>query len=154
MSSPPEDRLGELLQEDHERLDRLLDAFRTSTPEPSQVRRARFAPFDQGLRQHIRFEEERLFPALQEGGSVGSPAIDLLIDEHRRILDVLQRIRGRLEGDSGSAELEEELVNVLWAHNAREEGALYPALVRTLPPAVNGKLARAFLILTTGGATE
>ncbi|MGI0133150.1 MAG: hemerythrin domain-containing protein [Thermoplasmata archaeon] len=126
--------LGKVLQRDHDRLDQLFDTYHESLAAPSAERLARFAPFAAGLRSHIHFEESYLFPEYQEGCPSRRATVELMLDEHRRILEALDRIESCLATTSaGTAEFEEELLNELWAHNAREEGAVYPWIDASLP---------------------
>ncbi len=124
---PPTSRLSELLGADHRELDTVFEEFRT-TPAGDRARRMElFHAFAEELRTHIALEEEHLFPRFGEGDPVRRAIVETMLEEHRRILDVLVRMEGRLAGEDGRTEdLEEELINVLWAHNAREENAVYP----------------------------
>ncbi len=132
-----------LLGGDHQELDLLLEEFR-SAPRPARPRAAVFRVFAGRLSAHIRLEEEQLFPRFGEGDPGRQQTVERMLDEHRRILDCLRRIDERLtSSDTGTADLEEELVNVLWAHNAREETGVYPWFDEHLTPAEAERLAAA-----------
>jgi hemerythrin-like domain-containing protein len=118
---------SQLLGSDHEELDQLFQEFRATPPASTARRSELFDQFATNLRRHISVEERHLFPVFGEGDPSRRLIVDLMLDEHRRIQEVLQRIQRRLEAGSASTEdLETELLNVLWAHNAREEEAVYP----------------------------
>ncbi len=132
-----------LLGGDHQELDLLLEAFR-STSRPAQPRATVFREFAGRLSAHIRLEEEQLFPRFGEGDPGRQQVVERMLEEHRQILDCLRRIEERLTSpDAGTADLEEELVNVLWAHNAREETGVYPWFDEHLTRAEAERLAAA-----------
>ncbi len=140
---PPSTILGG----DHEELDRKFEEFQGTPASEPALRRERFARFESELRHHIAIEEADLFPEFGGAGASHRALVDRLLEEHRRIERALDRIRTLLEGPGGPTEAAElELVDVLWEHNAREEGTVYPwfddhlplekaqALARELPP--------------------
>ncbi|MGI0131360.1 MAG: hemerythrin domain-containing protein [Thermoplasmata archaeon] len=145
VSHGPRPQLGHLLHADHDRLDGLLEVYRASSGSSSAERRTLFDPFATGLRAHIDFEELHLFPDYHGGNPVRGTVLELMLDEHRRIKDALSRIEERLATDpADTADLEEELVNVLWAHDAREEEAVYPWIDRSLEREELDRLATLF----------
>ncbi len=121
--------LAELLGTDHHELDRLLEEFQAAGPDERDRRSAVFREFAVRLRRHILVEEERLFPLYGAGDPGRQAVVETMLDEHRRIRDALLAIEERLAAGGGSTgELEVDLINVLWAHNAREETQVYPWL--------------------------
>jgi len=55
--------------------------------------------------------------------------VERLVEQHSQIKELLGRIDLALATRSGTLdEACEELINVLWAHNALEEGSAYPWL--------------------------
>ncbi len=122
-----EERPSQLLSGDHRELDQKFEEFRATPVSEMAQRRERFDRFAADLCHHIEVEERLLFPIFGEGDPSRRRVVDLMLDEHRRIEEVLQRTRLRLNaGPASTEDLEFELVNVLWAHNAREEEAVYP----------------------------
>jgi hemerythrin-like domain-containing protein len=118
---------SQLLGGDHKELDELFEEFRATPPSATGRRIELFDQFATDLRRHIAVEERLLFPVFGEGDSSHRVVVDLMLDEHRRIEEELRRIRLRLdEGPASTEDLELELLNVLWAHNAREEESVYP----------------------------
>jgi hemerythrin-like domain-containing protein len=121
------ERPSRLLGDDHAELDQRFEEFRATPPTESGKRNGLFEQFEADLRSHISVEERLLFPVFGQGDPSHRPLVDRMLDEHRRIEEVLQRIHLRLEaGPASTEDLEVELLNVLWAHNAREEEAVYP----------------------------
>ena len=123
-----------LLGGDHDELDQRFEEFRAIPPSATGRRNEIFDQFSTELRRHIAVEERLLFPVFGEGDPSHRVLVDLMLDEHRRIEEVLQRIHLRLdEGAASTEDLESELINVLWAHNAREEESVYPWFDTHLP---------------------
>ena len=130
----PVESPSQLLSGDHRELDRKFEEFQATPATNMDERRERFDGFATELHRHIVVEERLLFPAFGEGDSSRRLLVELMLDEHRRIEDVLQRIRDRLDaGPRSTEDLESELVNVLWAHNTREEESVYPWFDAHLP---------------------
>jgi hemerythrin-like domain-containing protein len=134
-----------LLSGDHRDLDQTFEEFQ-ATPVSQTARRSElFDLFATDLRRHIGIEERLLFPVFGEGDSSRRLLVEQMLDEHRRIEAALQEIRLRLgSGPASTEDLESQLLNVLWAHNAREEGSVYPwfdtHLSADLTQAVNREL--------------
>jgi iron-sulfur cluster repair protein YtfE (RIC family) len=129
------ERPSRLLGDDHEELDQRFEEFRSTPSSESGRRNELFDRFAADLRRHISVEERLLFPVFGEGDPAHRVLVDRMLDEHRRIEDVLQRIHLRLEaGPASTEEMEVELLNVLWTHNAREEEAVYPWFDTHLSP--------------------
>lgn len=130
MEEPAKDSVeppSQLLSGDHRELDRKFEEFRATPPAATGRRNELFDQFATDLRRHIAIEERLLFPVFGEGDPSRRLLVDLMLDEHRRVEDVLHKIHLRLGTGSASTEdLETELLNVLWAHDAREEESVYP----------------------------
>lgn len=137
--TPPSKVLGG----DHAELDALFEEFQRTPKSESGARLERFAHFEADLRHHIRLEENDLFPEFGEAGAANRALVERLLEEHRRIEGALDRLRGLLEAGREETEPAElELVDVLWEHNAREEGAVYPWFDDHLSPEKARALAR------------
>jgi regulator of cell morphogenesis and NO signaling len=133
------DSITRYLSWDHDRLDGLLGEV-TRWVEAGQLAQAKslFVAFDEGLRRHIRLEEEILFPLFEArtGTSHGGPTFAMRT-EHRTIETELKRMRKALEvGDAaeygGGLAI---LHTVLGPHNLKEENVLYPTTDDLLGPA-------------------
>ncbi|MDE1821808.1 MAG: hemerythrin domain-containing protein [Euryarchaeota archaeon] len=156
-SPSPAGQLGSFLEEDHDRLDALWVRATLAWPRDQVEARQLFEEFRIGLLRHIRVEEEVLFPFYNARSSPSSRHLtDLLHAEHREIMAALARLMAVVNG--GPQDLEEAetvLRNVLWAHNAREEGLLYPWFDPTDDPDLLrlGADVRARLFVSPAGAT-
>ncbi len=141
--SDPEAPPSRVLGGDHAELDALFEEFQRTPRSEDGARRERFARFEAELRHHIALEENDLFPEFGEAGASNRALVERLLEEHRRIEAALDRLRGLLVIGGGETEAAElELVDVLWEHNAREEGAVYPWFDDHLSPEKARALAR------------
>ena len=115
---------------DHKRLDAAFACFqalkRESFPEAKQY----FKIFYKGLKRHIVWEEEVLFPLFEEkSGMKNNGPTFVMRDEHRRIGAFLDRIHEKVrKADPLIDDDERVLLEVLGAHNTKEEQVLYPAI--------------------------
>lgn len=127
--------VNEALAWDHDRLEAIEKrAFELYAGGDGPGARAAWAEFAFGLRRHIRFEEEILFPAFEQG--TGMPAeggpTGVMRDEHRSIERIIDAIGRALGGDGSPLPLRAELYRVLGGHNQTEEEVLYPMTDRCL----------------------
>lgn len=126
----------EALAWDHDRLD-ALDAAAFSALAAGDVAGARgtFAAFARGLERHIRFEEEILFPAVEERAGFRREAgpTAVMRAEHAEIRACLAGIAAALDGGvAGAPEIRRRLASILGGHNLKEEQILYPLADRVL----------------------
>ena len=125
--SPSRPRISHLLGDDHRVIDELFERFQGAPLQEKDERVERLGAFARELRRHIQLEEGELFPALAEAGESPKRLVRTLLEEHRRIEDALDRLERTVhEGARPTEDLELELINELWEHNAREEEAAYP----------------------------
>ncbi|WP_052064512.1 hemerythrin domain-containing protein [Acidihalobacter prosperus] len=115
-------RIGEVLQADHARLDALLDAA-TARAESGEGGGDALGDLIWGLRRHMAFEEQRLFPLFVASGGTAAPT-RVMRDEH---VDIEKRL-GRLAGAPADVETLAGLRDQLERHNFKEEGVLYPLI--------------------------
>ncbi len=128
----PGERRGvnEALSWDHDRLDALEQAaFRARAAGDLQSAVDLYTEFASGLRRHIGFEEDLLFPAFEK--SAGMPPTSgptaVMRAEHREIRELLDRIAAGIADAAAPVErLRESFHAVLSDHNLKEEGVLYP----------------------------
>jgi regulator of cell morphogenesis and NO signaling len=119
----------EALAWDHDRLEKIeARAFGLHANGDAAGARAAWSEFELGLRRHIGFEEQVLFPEFERatGTSGGGGPTFVMKIEHRRIEGLLEAIGRALAGDGAPRPLRAELHAVLGEHNAKEEGVLYP----------------------------
>lgn len=127
--------VNEALAWDHDRLDALEQrTFELVAAQDLAGACAAWAEFVFGLKRHIRFEEELLFPAFERACGVpperGPTAVMRL--EHRDIEALIDAIGEALEDGFGAPSLRASLHDVLGQHNEKEEHVLYPATDRAL----------------------
>jgi len=129
--------VAEALAWDHDRLDELEGkAFRLFAAGDAADARATWADFVFGLRRHIRFEEEILFPVFEE--KTGFPSTHgptgVMRVEHREIERLIEAIGRAFAGDGAALRLRSDLHHVLGEHNMKEERMLYPGTDQCLDP--------------------
>jgi iron-sulfur cluster repair protein YtfE (RIC family) len=114
--------------DDHDRLDGLFQRF-TAKGDPTESHAA-FWEFKAGLERHIGWEEDILFPLFDAHAGIrdtGPTAV--MREEHQQIKRFLETIATKLRaGDSATTVAEAELLEVLEAHNWKEENILYPGI--------------------------
>ncbi len=122
--------VNEALSWDHDRLDDLeARAFKARESGDFAEAKALYAVFAFGLRRHIRFEEEILFPEFEKrtglSSAMGPTAV--MRAEHREILESLGRIEEAIGDGAASVEsLRHGFHLVLGNHNLKEENIVYP----------------------------
>jgi uncharacterized protein (DUF2249 family)/hemerythrin-like domain-containing protein len=128
--------VNEALSWDHDRLDALEGAaFEARAQGRFTEAAVIYAAFAYGLRRHIRFEEEILFPEFEEktGHAATAGPTMVMRDEHREILDCLDRIQASIaDPASGVDSVRHALHLVLGNHNLKEENIVYPMTDRAL----------------------
>jgi iron-sulfur cluster repair protein YtfE (RIC family) len=120
---------------DHRRIDRIIEAFSTLKRSDFGKAVALFARGKTGLLQHIRWEEDLLFPAFEEKTNMHDSGPTMVMrQEHAQIKAVLERIDGLLAaGKLNDCEpVTQELTSTLAMHNQKEELILYPMINRSL----------------------
>lgn len=121
----------EFMSHDHDRLDAILAEFLRTADADKAL--GLFAQFDTGLRMHIDWEEQLLFPPFEDQtGMRDSGPTAVMRMEHQQIKQQLQAIRAAI-GQSTLGDAVQALLAVLTAHNHKEESILYPWLDQALP---------------------
>jgi len=119
---------------DHDRLDELFRNFQASKRPDFRKAKDFFRQFKIGLQRHITWEEEILFPLFEEKtGMKGTGPTEVMRREHKQVRDLLEAIHQKVkEQDPESGTEERALLEVLGAHNRKEEQILYPTIDRLL----------------------
>lgn len=138
--------ITEALSWDHDRLDTLeASAFEARDAGAYELAGRTYAVFAQGLKRHIRFEEELLFPAFEARTglppTMGPTAV--MRSEHRDIVSLLESIASDIGAPRPAADLDHKrsaFHEVLGGHNDKEEQILYPGTDRALSPAESDDL--------------
>lgn len=114
---------------DHDRLDSLIQQFRENKRSDFKVAKPFFREFFKGLRRHIVWEEEVLFPFFEKASGITMGPTAVMRQEHRMIGEILDRIHEKVRNaDPNTDGEEQELFAVLKPHNDKEENILYPAI--------------------------
>ena len=123
-------------QADHDRLDQLFRQFQMTKNQDLSKAGEFFDQFQSGLKRHILWEEEILFPIFEDKTGirdVGPTAVMRM--EHKMIVDYLEQIHLKIqEGSSDTDGEEASLLSTLSQHNQKEENILYPNIDRLLNP--------------------
>jgi len=117
-------------QGDHKRLDALFVNFQTNKKAHPAQARDFFREFKLGLERHIGWEEDILFPVFEKvtGMQSGGPTT-VMRHDHQEIKAALESVHecvlsGKFDSDSA----EKLLLELLGAHNWKEEKILYPII--------------------------
>jgi hemerythrin-like domain-containing protein len=115
------------LNHDHERLDELFFQFRELMETNRTKARKAFRDFNSGLREHIKFEEQTLFPLYEEKFALSEEGpTDVMRLEHRIIRQLLVELDRKLESAASDGSAEQIVfLELLRNHNTREESAIY-----------------------------
>ncbi len=121
-------RVLEFMGKDHDRLDKLFKGFRSKNNDINKAK-SLFLDFRTGLLRHIVWEEEILFPIFeQKTGMHDTGPTAVMRMEHRQIKEFLEKIHNKIAAREIKeiTELEDGLLEVLTAHNEKEQNILYP----------------------------
>ncbi|MBI2964413.1 MAG: hemerythrin domain-containing protein [Deltaproteobacteria bacterium] len=115
---------------DHERLRGLFAEFQERKMTDFPAARRAFQGFAVGLRRHIVWEEEILFPLFEAktGMKNGGPTHVMRLEhvDIRGYLSALEERVARGETDGGGTD--SQLMQLLSEHDGKEEGILYPSI--------------------------
>ena len=141
----PDDKISVTFEQDHDRLDGLFESFQQQKRTDFAGAKRAFMEFKTGLLRHIRWEEDLLFPKWEEnsGMAEGGPT-QIMRSEHRSIRDGMDAIQRGIdhEGlDSGGDE--QRLLELLKAHNMKEERILYPSMDQVIDEEERAAIYRA-----------
>jgi regulator of cell morphogenesis and NO signaling len=122
------------LENDHERLDQLLDTYRRLKRVDFAAAKRAFKEFKMGLQRHVHWEEDVLFLLFEDKTGMRDRGPTLVMrTEHREIGRRLNALHDKVRaGDVDSDREEDALFEALFAHNHKEENVLYPTLDRLL----------------------
>jgi len=118
----------DFMGKDHDRLDEIFAQFRQIKHTEPEKAKALITEFKSGLERHIIWEEEILFPLFEEKtGMVNTGPTAVMRMEHQQIKGFLGKIHTSvMNNDMQTDDLESSLLQVLTAHNQKEESILYP----------------------------
>lgn len=121
------DSITSALEHEHEEIDGGLARF-LADPSADGASAAQLRSLISALRRHIYLEEEFVFPPLKLAGAFA--AVLVMLREHGEIWRTLDAIESELRADDGAraAELGQQLLTQLEAHNEKEEPIIYSQL--------------------------
>ncbi|MCC7487295.1 MAG: hemerythrin domain-containing protein [Burkholderiales bacterium] len=133
------------LTADHRCEDRLLAAARQAADEGDWSACAlHFDAFLRSIKDHMKIEEEALFPAFERASGVSGGPTSVMRREHRQMLTMLDGIAGVL-GARDAREfhaLAGPFAALMAAHSIKEERVLYPLCDEMLPGLDGEQLTR------------
>lgn len=118
--------LSAILEREHHDIDGGLEAFLASAAGPAPDL-ATLSLALSALRRHIYLEEQFVFPPLRAGGLFA--AVLVMLREHGEIWGLVDKLDAGADVDPSAAvvrETCEELIDLLEAHNEKEEPIIYP----------------------------
>jgi iron-sulfur cluster repair protein YtfE (RIC family) len=119
--------LSDFFEQDHQRLDQLFNKFQQETND-ANLAVSLFSEFKHGLEQHIEWEEQILFPAVEQaaGFPINAGPTHVMRMEHQQIKECLMLIQTKVQKHEDSKLAEMRLLDILAEHNFKEERVLYP----------------------------
>ncbi|MFB6345093.1 MAG: hemerythrin domain-containing protein [bacterium] len=126
-----ESTVSEFYEHDHDQLDESFEEYRQLKDSDFETARDHFMEFYRGLKTHIKWEEEVMFPEFEDKMREGLTGT--MRREHEQIQEVLEALREMIEqGDVPEDRLDRKLLKFLNPHNESEEAVVYPAIDRHL----------------------
>ncbi|MCK9503190.1 MAG: hemerythrin domain-containing protein [Porticoccaceae bacterium] len=114
---------------DHDRLDIILEASEKEMVAGNGKALDYFTTFKNGLKKHIDWEEEILFPLFEKKLNIFSMGpTQVMRLEHQKIINILTQIEMVLSQQQSDPDLFMALKTLLQSHNIKEESILYPAI--------------------------
>ena len=137
--------ITEGLGQDHDRLAEIeTSAFAARERGDFAAGGELFERFARDLESHIVFEEERLFPVVEQemGLTPDSGPTAVMREEHAQIRSLLREISGKMRDAASSVEEKRRTLElILEEHNMKEEEMLYPMTDQVLGQERAGRLA-------------
>ena len=126
--------ITDFFEQDHQRLDAIFTDFQQNKQDSERAIEL-FTQFKTGLFQHIKWEEELLFPSVEKAAgfppNAGPTAVMRM--EHTQIKDCLMLIEKQLNQNGDTSAIETQLTTILASHNMKEESILYPMSDGSIP---------------------
>lgn len=123
------DAIAQFFTADHRRCDQLLaDCEAAIARKDWQETEIAAAAFQEALLRHFLWEEEQLFPEVEEAAPTASGPTGVMRMEHEQMRQLLQNLMEAVQAQDREACLGElETLHLLnQQHNMKEEGILYP----------------------------
>ncbi len=131
------DAIAQFFTADHRRCDqRLADCEAALAKKDWQETEAAAAAFQEALLRHFLWEEEQLFPEIEEAAPTASGPTGVMRREHEQMRQLLRNLMDAVRAKDRETCLGElETLHLLnQQHNVKEEGILYPLADQALGP--------------------
>jgi iron-sulfur cluster repair protein YtfE (RIC family) len=114
---------------DHDRLDTILEVSEKAMTDRNGKALNYFHTFRNGLKKHIEWEEDILFPLFEKKFNIFNMGpTQVMRLEHQKIVNIMTQIETVLSEQQVDSDLFLELKKTLQTHNLKEENILYPAI--------------------------
>ena len=141
--------------DDHHRCDELFAAAEQAVDsEQWPQAAAAHQGFIDAMEQHLKTEEELLFPAFEEESGMTMGPTSVMRHEHEQMRTLFAQMTQALQAQSSEDYLgaSETLLIMMQQHNAKEEQMLYPMIDQTLAPQADKLMPQLEARITTGGS--
>lgn len=126
---------------DHDRLDSLFQQYQQTKHSDVKAAKPYFREFFKGLKRHIVWEEDVLFPFFEQATGIAQGPTEVMRLEHRKIGAILDRLHDKVRAGNADTDTEEqEVLAVLKPHNEKEEKVLYPSIDQHASPKAASEL--------------
>jgi iron-sulfur cluster repair protein YtfE (RIC family) len=140
-----------ILELHHRRIDEMLDGVEIAVELGSwSEARALFTRLRGELEEHIRIEEQLMFPSFEAFMRTPGGPTAVMRAEHAEIARCLDAVEGSLDAEQADGDAVDQLEALLASHNAKEERVLYPLFERHAPPEAHGALLAEIRPLVVG----
>ena len=123
------EEISDLMRKNHYRIEQLLKEFKTIYEKNPKLIFSSFDKFKWELEKHLFIEEKAIFIFYSPKDSEDFDTIPNLVQEHRKMLELLNKIENNLKSKNVDIS---ELLKLLIKHRNFEDGTLYPKLDREL----------------------
>ncbi len=122
------DSFVDVLGHDHQRCDRLFAQVEESVAHGDLAHAGEeFSEFERAMERHFTFEEETLFPALEQASGQRAGPTQVMRMEHSQMRSLFQEMKQEIAGGNKDRYLglSETLLILMQQHNMKEEQILY-----------------------------
>lgn len=113
------------------------------------------ARFQASMAQHMRIEEEILFPKFSDAEPRTSrPLVEELRRDHEALRELLEELASTLERGRSALEQLDQFAGLLNAHESKEEMYVYPTIFQLVEPSELARMASRLLWPRAGSEPE
>ncbi len=119
-------------EDQHKGINKLFKEYQEMKVKDLKRAKEIFEQFASNLQRHMLWEERILFPILiSEGSGNTSHAVEVIKNEHKKILELLKHLYLKVSKDEDSKKEEEDLISALIKHEEFEDDVLHPVIERS-----------------------